>query len=74
MSGLNVSTLAMIIPIVAVVMGIAAGIFIELSKHERRKAETREREETRREVAAYVAEGSMTPEQAERLLRAGAKS
>jgi len=31
------------------------------------------RERTRREVAAYVAEGSMTPEQGERLLRAKIK-
>jgi hypothetical protein len=29
------------------------------------------RERTRREVAAFIAEGSMTPEQGERLLRAG---
>jgi hypothetical protein len=28
------------------------------------------RERTRREVAAYIAEGSMTPEQGEKLLRA----
>ncbi len=28
-------------------------------------------EESRRELAAYVAEGSMTPEDAERLLKAG---
>jgi len=33
----------------------------------------RERERTRREVAAYIAEGSMTPEQGERLLKAGRK-
>ncbi len=32
------------------------------------------RERTRREVAAYIAEGSMTPEQGERLMRAGAKT
>lgn len=31
----------------------------------------RSRERTRREIAAYVAEGSMTPEQGERLMRAG---
>ncbi len=31
---------------------------------------TRAREHTRREIAAYVAEGSMTPEQGERLLAA----
>lgn len=29
------------------------------------------RERTRREIAAFVAEGSMTPEQGEKLLRAG---
>tara|TARA_R110000782_G_scaffold12913_3_gene38249 strand:- start:41094 stop:41324 length:231 start_codon:yes stop_codon:yes gene_type:complete len=29
------------------------------------------RERTKREIAAYVAEGSMTPEQAERILKAG---
>ncbi len=28
-------------------------------------------ERTRREIAAYIAEGSMTPEQGERLLNAG---
>lgn len=32
---------------------------------------TRSREHTRREVAAYVAEGSLTPEQGERLLTVG---
>ncbi len=32
------------------------------------------RERTRREIAAYIAEGSMTPDQGERLLRAGEKN
>ncbi len=32
---------------------------------------TRQREITKREIAAYVAEGSMTPEDAERIIRAG---
>ncbi|MDX2148198.1 MAG: hypothetical protein SFZ23_11820 [Planctomycetota bacterium] len=31
------------------------------------------RERTRRDIAAFIAEGSMTPEQGERLLRAGEK-
>jgi hypothetical protein len=31
---------------------------------------TRAREQTRREIAAYIAEGSMSPEQGERLLAA----
>jgi hypothetical protein len=29
------------------------------------------RERTRREIAAYIAEGTMTPEQGERLMRSG---
>lgn len=33
---------------------------------------SRQREQTRREIAAYVAEGSMTVDDAERLLNAGA--
>jgi hypothetical protein len=32
---------------------------------------TRQIEQSRREIAAYIAEGSMTPEQGERLMRAG---
>ncbi len=32
------------------------------------------RERSRREIAAYIAEGSMTPEQGERLMAAGASS
>ena len=31
------------------------------------------RERTRREIAAYIAEGSMTPEQGEKLMKAGRK-
>lgn len=34
-------------------------------------AETKEREKSRREIAAYIAEGSMSPEDGERLMRAG---
>jgi hypothetical protein len=33
--------------------------------------ETKEREKSRREIAAYIAEGSMTPEDGERILSAG---
>ncbi len=32
---------------------------------------TMARERTKREIAAYIAEGSMTPEQGERLIKAG---
>jgi len=32
---------------------------------------TKEREKSRREISAYIAEGSMTPEDGERLMNAG---
>jgi hypothetical protein len=32
---------------------------------------TQARERSRREIAAYIAEGSMTPEQGERLMKSG---
>ncbi|HHN77285.1 MAG TPA: hypothetical protein ENK11_01245 [Phycisphaerales bacterium] len=35
---------------------------------------TMARERTKREIAAYIAEGSMTPEQGERLIKAGKRS
>ncbi len=35
---------------------------------------SKEREQTKRELAAYVAEGSMKPEDAERILKADAES
>lgn len=63
--------LALLIPIIAVsgtflmiIVGIIAGAA-------RRSVETRAREESRREIAAYVAEGSITPDDAAKLLDAG---
>ncbi|MFI4917708.1 MAG: hypothetical protein ACIAS6_14540 [Phycisphaerales bacterium JB060] len=50
------------IAIVAIVFGIIGGTI---------KAVARER--TRREIAAYIAEGSMTPEQGEKLMKAAPK-
>ncbi len=50
-------------------------LIVAVVVEERRKViQLREREETRREIAAYVAEGSMSPEDAERILTAGALS
>lgn len=51
----------------AVLFGIIASVAHALSKTMVGLA----REKTRREIAAYIAEGSMTPEQGERLLRGG---
>jgi hypothetical protein len=59
------------IPVIAIAgglmiaaLGIIAGTFKSVHK-------TRAREESRREIAAYVAEGSMSPEDAARLIEAG---
>lgn len=47
------------IAIIAIVFGIIGSTVKSVS-----------REKTRREIAAYIAEGSMTPEQGEKLMRA----
>ena len=51
-----------IIAIVAITVGAAKSI-----------ARSRAQEASRREIAAYIAEGSMTPEEGARLLEAGAQ-
>lgn len=62
---------AEIIPVLAICIGgviailaISLGVINNIVR-------TASRERTRREVAAYVAEGSITPEDAERLLTVG---
>ncbi len=51
---------------VCVIVGVVLGTV-------RSVLNARARESTKRELAAYVAEGSMTPEDAERILKAGPK-
>jgi hypothetical protein len=46
----------------------------KIAENIRKSSQTKAREESRREIAAYVAEGSMTPEDAERLIAAGGKA
>jgi len=52
---------------VVAITAITFGCIKEASK-------VKARERTRREIAAYIAEGSMTPEQGERLMRASDES
>ena len=63
----NTGSLTMIlifgVPIVAIVMGTLSTIL-----------STRSKERTRQEIAAYVAEGTMTAEEGAQLLKAGSKS
>jgi|TARA_R110000782_G_scaffold12913_3_gene38247 Na+(H+)/acetate symporter ActP len=56
------------ITIVAIIAGVAMVSILMGVAHAMMK--TKEREKSRRELAAYVAEGSMSPADAERLLKA----
>jgi hypothetical protein len=51
--------------------GIAVAITAILSGCLKSVVKSVSRERTRREIAAYIAEGSMTPEQGEKLMGAG---
>jgi len=55
-----------------VVFGVIAGVWLLLA-FTHKIIRTMSRERTRREVAAYIAEGSMSAEQGERLMKAGEK-
>lgn len=60
-----------VIAMMAVGGGVAIAIVSVVGGLIQKTLETRSRERTRREVAAYVAEGSMSAEEGERLLQAG---
>lgn len=63
--------MAIVIPILGIVFG-CTGWFISIIVNGVKETKaTKHREESRREIAAYIAEGSMTAEQGERLMRAG---
>jgi len=53
------------------VLGIGVAVIAIVCSSVRRTVSSLARERTRREIAAYIAEGSMTPEQGERLMAAG---
>lgn len=52
------------------VVGGTIAVFAIFMGTIRRVVKTNARERSRREIAAYIAEGSMTPEQGERLMKA----
>lgn len=58
------------IPVIMATVGVVAIVFGTLTGMCKSVA----RERTRREIAAYIAEGSMTPEQGEKLMKAGRSS
>jgi hypothetical protein len=70
-NGMNLEPL---IPIVAIVGGLGIAALAIIGGLIKSNSQRRQFEESRREIAAYVAEGSMTPEEGERLLKAESKS
>jgi len=63
-----------LIPIVSIAGGFAIAALAIVGGMMRSSSKRRQFEQSRREIAAYVAEGSMTPEEGERLLTAESKS
>ena len=63
-----------VVATMAVGGGILIAIISIIMNTIRSTSQTKQREQTRREVAAYIAEGSMTPEQGEKILNAGTAS
>ncbi len=57
-----------VIPILMIALGGAALITWLVFSNIRKALETRSKENTRREIAAYVAEGSISPDDARKLL------
>lgn len=73
---MDIATLASIdeaMPVVAIAVGGGVMIIWIFFSMIEKMSTNRQREITKRELAAYVAEGSMTPQDAERILKAGPK-
>lgn len=70
MNNIDRDTLALFIPILAIAGGLLLGAIAIFMGVLRKIAKEKQVEESRREIAAYVAEGSMTPDDAERILKA----
>jgi len=60
-----------VIPVLAISGGIFIAVISIIFSNIRGMVVARSGEQTRREIAAYVAEGTITPDEAERLLKAG---
>ena len=60
----------LLIPIIAVGGGLIMVIIAIIFNMSKQIAITKEREKSRREIAAYIAEGSMTPEDGAKLMSA----
>ncbi|MCA9287054.1 MAG: hypothetical protein KDA05_00630 [Phycisphaerales bacterium] len=64
------SSMGEVIPVVAIACTAGVAVISIIMGTVTSATKTRQRERTKRELAAYVAEGSMTPDEAERILKA----
>lgn len=67
--GINFSEPGMLIPIVAICGGFLIAIVGMITCTIKGCIKTSHAEQTRREIAAYIAEGSISPEDGERLMK-----
>jgi hypothetical protein len=65
------SDMEALIPLVAITGGVTVALVAIISSAITKTFQTRAREESRREIAAYVAEGTISPEDATKMLNAG---
>jgi hypothetical protein len=71
MNGIDREILELAIPILAIGGGLIVAIIAIVVTSIQKVMMTRAREQTRREVAAYVAEGTISPDDAVRILSSG---
>jgi len=67
----DVEMVGVMIPVIAIAGGLFVGVISIICKTVRQSVAIKHKEESRREIAAYVAEGSMSPDDAYKLLSAG---
>ena len=71
LAGMSESEMGMMIPIIAIVGGLLLGLVGIIADTIKKTAQTKAKEESRREIAAYVAEGTISPDDATKILNAG---
>jgi hypothetical protein len=67
----NEAMVGLMIPVIAISGALFLGFVGIICKTIRKSVEVKHKEESRREIAAYVAEGTMSPDDAYKILSAG---
>ena len=71
MGGSATDHLEALIPIIAITGGVIVALVAIITSAITKASQTKAREESRREIAAYVAEGTISPDDAAKILSAG---